>query len=193
MAAGSRTKYALDLNDAIAFPDGAHVPAFPPDEGESWIILLEIVRDTSVARPSYQTRCKIGVPFVVTLYTETPLKDRDDLRYCSPGNVLCLTSARPKTFLDGSTGFRVEDASTIQALPVSLDQLKKINKDLCERSDKGQLEMCYNCNKPAQNKCAGCRARYCSKDCQKAHWHAGHKRECKAVKALHVWNRTDWG
>lgn len=87
------------------------------------IIILntaQIVRDTSVARPSYQTRCKIGVPFVVALYTETPLKDRDDLRYCSPGNVLCLTSARPKTFLDGSTGFRVEDASTIQVCKSSV-------------------------------------------------------------------------
>jgi hypothetical protein len=42
MAAGSRRKYALDLNEIIAFPDAAHMPVFPPHEGESWILLLEV-------------------------------------------------------------------------------------------------------------------------------------------------------
>jgi hypothetical protein len=38
---GSRSKYCLGLNDIIAFPDAAHMPVFPPDEGESWILLLD--------------------------------------------------------------------------------------------------------------------------------------------------------
>jgi hypothetical protein len=42
MATGSRKKYALDLNDIIAFPDAAHMPVFPPHEGESWVVLLEV-------------------------------------------------------------------------------------------------------------------------------------------------------
>jgi hypothetical protein len=42
MAAGSRKKFALDLNDIIAFPDAAHMPVFPPAENESWILLLEV-------------------------------------------------------------------------------------------------------------------------------------------------------
>jgi hypothetical protein len=42
MAAGSRKKFALDLNDIIAFPDAGHMPVLPPTEGESWILLLEV-------------------------------------------------------------------------------------------------------------------------------------------------------
>ena len=42
MAAGSRSKFALDLSDIIAFPDAGHMPVFPPAERESWIILLEV-------------------------------------------------------------------------------------------------------------------------------------------------------
>ena len=44
MAAGSRRKFALDLNDIFAFPDGDHLPIRPPitEEGESWVILVEV-------------------------------------------------------------------------------------------------------------------------------------------------------
>jgi hypothetical protein len=44
MAAGSREKYALNLNDVFAFPDGESVPLRPPntEEGESWVMLLEV-------------------------------------------------------------------------------------------------------------------------------------------------------
>src|SRR6266852_7648387 len=46
MAAGSRKKYALDLNDIFAFPDGDNIPLRPPntEEGESWVMLLELRR-----------------------------------------------------------------------------------------------------------------------------------------------------
>jgi hypothetical protein len=42
MAAGTRKRFALDLNDIIAFPDAAHMPILPPKEGESWILLMEV-------------------------------------------------------------------------------------------------------------------------------------------------------
>jgi hypothetical protein len=44
MAAGSRKNYALDLNDIFAFPDGDNIPRRPPntEEGESWVMLLEV-------------------------------------------------------------------------------------------------------------------------------------------------------
>jgi hypothetical protein len=44
MAAGSRKKYALDLKDIFAFPDGDNIPLRPPNtkEGESWVMLLEV-------------------------------------------------------------------------------------------------------------------------------------------------------
>jgi len=52
MAAGSRKKFALDLNDIIAFPDAAHMPVFPPTEKESWVLLME-VRNIILAPPAY--------------------------------------------------------------------------------------------------------------------------------------------
>jgi hypothetical protein len=46
MAAGTQTVYKLDLDDVIAFPDSGHVPAFPPNPGESWIIFGEVLLDS---------------------------------------------------------------------------------------------------------------------------------------------------
>jgi hypothetical protein len=43
MAHGSSEKFALDLDDIIAFPDARHMPVLPPEPGESWIILLEVL------------------------------------------------------------------------------------------------------------------------------------------------------
>lgn len=39
---GSRKRYVLDLDDIIAFPDAAHAPVLPPEEGESWYIITEV-------------------------------------------------------------------------------------------------------------------------------------------------------
>ena len=47
--------------------------------------------------------------------------------------------------------------------------------------DVGFEMICDNpqCNEEGTRQCAGCKAtRYCSKECQKAHWKAGHKRQC---------------
>jgi len=41
-----------------------------------------------------------------------------------------------------------------------------------------------SCTKEAHQICSGCKtARYCSKDCQKVHWIAGHKTECRSPKS----------
>ncbi|KAK2658447.1 hypothetical protein Ddye_004980 [Dipteronia dyeriana] len=40
---------------------------------------------------------------------------------------------------------------------------------------------CVSCGSPGVKKCSRCKSvRYCSEDCQKTHWHSGHKTECKA-------------
>jgi len=57
MAAGSRKKFALDLNDIIAFPDAAHMPVFPPTEKESWVLLME-VRNIILAPPIADFDCR---------------------------------------------------------------------------------------------------------------------------------------
>ena len=53
MAAGSRKIYALDLNDIFAFPDGNNIPLRPPDteNGESWVMLLEVGLLSAVSKP----------------------------------------------------------------------------------------------------------------------------------------------
>jgi hypothetical protein len=53
MAAGSRKKYALDLNDIIAFPDAGHMPVFPPEEKESWILLMEVCNPQVIPTADY--------------------------------------------------------------------------------------------------------------------------------------------
>lgn len=47
---------------------------------------------------------------------------------------------------------------------------------------------CFSCQKPAEGsrmwRCAACKsAWYCSKECRKNHWHNGHKKICKGLKA----------
>ena len=42
MAAGSRGRYALDLDDIMAFPDAKHIPVLPPQDGESWYFIFEV-------------------------------------------------------------------------------------------------------------------------------------------------------
>lgn len=41
MAAGSRSVYALDLNDTFAFPDADNIP-LEAEEGDSWVMLLQV-------------------------------------------------------------------------------------------------------------------------------------------------------
>lgn len=62
MAAGSRSKFALDLNDIIAFPDARHMPILPLAEQESWIILLE-VRPLCMAHLSASTSSTANLLF----------------------------------------------------------------------------------------------------------------------------------
>jgi hypothetical protein len=40
-----------------------------------------------------------------------------------------------------------------------------------------------SCVQPPFQVCAGCRCvRYCSRDCQKAHWRSGHRADCRASR-----------
>jgi len=192
MASGSRERFALDLNNIMDFPDNDNIPIFPPKEGESWIMLLEITSDESLIRPVYATKDVTGAHFIVALYTPTPHKDAKNLNF-KVGYTVCITSERPGQFLDGRVGYRIEDPSIIQVLPVSLAELWGINAKLRQCSDGGNLLNCNVCNRPSGSICGVCKVtRYCSTECQRSHWQQ-HKKECLAMKALHGWNRTDFG
>jgi hypothetical protein len=62
-------------------------------------------------RPVYAVRDTTKTRFVVALYTPNPQKDAKNFKV---GHTLCITSARLHQFLDGQTGFRIEDPSTIE-------------------------------------------------------------------------------
>ncbi|KAJ7222242.1 hypothetical protein GGX14DRAFT_352984 [Mycena pura] len=193
MAAGTDTVYKLDLDDIIAFPDTQHIPVLPPKPGESWIILGEIVRDESLFRPVYRMRDKIDCHFVVAFYTDSPAEDAAAAG-CRVGHVLCIANGMRHYFVDGSNGYRIEDPSTVYVLPCSMAQLRGLNQRLCENSASGKMEQCNTCEKPATERCARCLVKYCSKECQSADWkEGGHRRECKVIARLRIWNRTDWG
>jgi hypothetical protein len=68
MAAGSRKKYALDLNDTFVFPDGNNIPLRPPDteKGESWVMLLEVVLTVRSFQICVHPRKDKGLPFFQT-------------------------------------------------------------------------------------------------------------------------------
>ncbi|KAF9462523.1 hypothetical protein BDZ94DRAFT_1165664 [Collybia nuda] len=190
MAHGSDEKYALNLDDIIAFPDAAHMPVLPPEPGESWILLMEIMEDLSfMGRPVFSVKDITQTSFVVAMYTSNPFHDARNFRI---GHTLCITSLRPHHFLDGHTGFRIEDPNTIEILPVSLVRLREINVALRKRSDDGYIQKCIKCNNATEMRCGVCRSLYCTKECQRMDWRE-HKRQCPVLKTLHRWNRTDWG
>jgi len=191
MAAGSRKKFALDLNDIIAFPDAGHMPVFPAHDGESWILLMEITANETIFRfrPVYGVRDVTRTRFVVALYTPNPDEDAKKFKV---GHTVCITSARPHRFLDGHLGFRIEDPNTIEVLPASLTELWELNAGLRSRSDRGDLQKCNVCNEASKQGCAVCKSRYCSRECQRSDW-PQHKKWCVVLKTLHRWNRTDWG
>ncbi|KAJ6554495.1 hypothetical protein B0H19DRAFT_1153772 [Mycena capillaripes] len=188
---GTETEYKLDLEEIIAFPDCAHVPVLPPEPGESWIIFGEIVQDNSFTRPVYMVKDKINGHFPVAFYTENPVQDA---AACKVGHILCITNGMRHNFLDGSSGYRIEDPSTVFVLPCSMAQLRALNKRLRDKNDRGEMELCNSCKKASTERCSKCQTPYCSRECQAADWkEGGHRKECPVIARLHIWNRTDWG
>ncbi|KAN0116429.1 hypothetical protein V8E52_005810 [Russula decolorans] len=192
MAAGSRKKFALDLNDIFAFPDGDNIPLRPPnaEEGESWVMLLEIlgINPTSSGL-TYATVDITGKWFNVEINTSNPSLDTVDYKR---GYTMCIRDAEPLFGANDQFYYKVDDISTVELLPVSLAKLWELNDSLRARSDAGHLRRCMSCENVSRLGCARCRSRYCSTECQRADW-PRHKPVCKALGVLHRYNRTDWG
>jgi hypothetical protein len=56
---------------------------------------------------------------MVAMYTDNPDDDAEDF---AVGPTLCITSARPHHFLDGQTGFRIDDPGTFEVCPLQSNQ-----------------------------------------------------------------------
>ncbi|KAF8989487.1 hypothetical protein BDQ17DRAFT_1373122 [Cyathus striatus] len=185
----SRSRFTLDLNDIIDFPDIGHIPVMPPHDGESWFILTEITQNQSLNRPAFLVEDKRpGNFWTVAFYTDNPWVDAKD---CRPGTMICIKNGMPTRFMDGRYGYRIEDPEDIIVLPCSMARLREINESLRQRYMDGLLLTCVACNQPVKMGCGKCKTRYCSRDCQRQDWPT-HKPICKIVKTLHGWNRTDW-
>ncbi|KAF8492051.1 hypothetical protein F5888DRAFT_1860050 [Russula emetica] len=191
MAAGSRKKYALDLNDIFAFPDGDNIPLRPPntEEGESWVMLLEIMGPLASSRLTYSTVDITGKWFNVVINTSNPILDSVDYKR---GYTMCILDAEPLPGANNQFYYSVDDISTVKLLPVSLAKFWELNDSLRRRSDAGDLRRCLSCGNVSRLGCAKCHSRYCSRECQGADW-PEHKPVCKALGVLHRYNRTDWG
>lgn len=61
---------------------------------------------------------------------------------------------------------------TLSEHPASQDTLTPLPRSAPPR-------ICANCGKAGERHCNQCGLRYCSRECQRAHWKAGHKRTCK--------------
>ena len=61
--------------------------------------------------PVYAVKDITNTRFVVALYTPDPPRDARNFRI---RHTVCITSALPHQFLDGQTGFRIEDPSTVE-------------------------------------------------------------------------------
>lgn len=59
----------------------------------------------------------------------------------------------------------------------------KNNAGLLSKDSSASEELCPLCDQPSRNRCTGCYlTRYCSKECQLAHWKK-HKKTCKATQS----------
>lgn len=139
MAAGSKRKYALDLNDIFAFPDGDNIPLRPPntEEGESWIMLLEVglpvlsavsnalcgnidlsfcekIKGIHSSNRSGLTVATVDITdklFNVEINTSNPSLDTVGYKR---GHTMCILNAEPLFGPNNQFYYRVDDISTVE-------------------------------------------------------------------------------
>lgn len=111
----SQRRYAVDLEDTIAFPDITHVPIFSPHKERNWYILTEIVSDETVSRPTFRVEDKLAGNYrVVVFSTNDPVTYAKE---CKVGHMICIKNGLPKQFLDGRYGYEIENPWHILILP----------------------------------------------------------------------------
>ncbi|KIY66977.1 hypothetical protein CYLTODRAFT_422920 [Cylindrobasidium torrendii FP15055 ss-10] len=63
---------------------------------------------------------------------------------------------------------------------------------MCANQHGQRYSAVFACEKPGSRACSACKlVKYCSAECQKAHWTKGHKRDCKNKLNTEAW-RPDW-
>ncbi|KAJ7756318.1 hypothetical protein B0H16DRAFT_1690006 [Mycena metata] len=191
MTTGTRTLYTLDLEDVMVFPDNNHIPAHPPAPDERWVITAEVLSNP-MPRPGgigFMVKDKIGDRFPVVFSTPTAAKD---VRPYKTGRLICLKNGSLLNFHQ-KLGYSVRDKSSAYMLPCSLATLRRLSARLRAQSDAHELGRCCSvCKATTELRRCRCRTRYCGVECQQRDWNSGHAKECRAIEALIVWNRTEW-
>jgi hypothetical protein len=111
------------------------------------------------------------------------------------GNTIAILYPEQHNFMDGTIGFRIEDATRVQFFPCTLERLLALgDRILTSVSQSDGARTCYKCNTTATQRCSGCRVTwYCGKDCQVGDWsNGGHKKECKLLNQVATLMRQDW-
>ncbi|KAJ7767390.1 hypothetical protein DFH07DRAFT_954893 [Mycena maculata] len=193
MIIGTKTRYTLDLEDVMCFPDNNHIPAAPPAPDERWVIVTEVLSNPA-PRPGglgFVVKDKSGDRFPVVFATPTAARD---VRRYKPGRLICLVNGSLADFRPQLGYFVRNKASAYMfMLPCNLAMLNRLAARLRAQSDAGEFGQCCNvCKAHTALRSCGCRTRYCGTECQRTDWNNGHSRECKVIKALIVWNRTEW-
>jgi len=111
------------------------------------------------------------------------------------GNTIAILYAQQHNFMDGSIGFRIEEADFVQFFPCTLERLLALSdRILTGVSQSDGVQTCNKCKATASQRCSRCHTTwYCSKDCQLSDWSAGgHKKDCKLLKQVGTLMRQDW-
>nr|GAT58066.1 predicted protein [Mycena chlorophos] len=192
---GSKTKFTLDLDDVMIFPDNEHIPVLPPSPEESWVILGEVLNQPGAHRGGYgygfgvQDKGTDRFPVIFA----TPDSQKDAYRY-KIGDILCIFNGTIADFRPG-IGFIVNDNTKTSKLPCNFATLRRLFAQLRADSKAGEFgDACSVC-KSRENllRCGKCGTRYCSRTCQKEDWEQhGHREECRVLRTLIRWNRKEW-
>ncbi|KAH9040410.1 hypothetical protein EDB85DRAFT_1858851 [Lactarius pseudohatsudake] len=111
------------------------------------------------------------------------------------GNTIAILYAQQHNFMDGSVGFRIEDADLVQFFPCTLERLLALGDRVSSNlSQSDGVPACKKCNTKtgARQRCSGCHVTwYCGKDCQVGDW-SEHKKDCKLLNQVAALVRQDW-
>ncbi|KAJ7070240.1 hypothetical protein B0H15DRAFT_957841 [Mycena belliarum] len=191
---GTRTSYTLDLDNTMAFPDYGHIPVHPPAPDERWVIVAEVISDPT-PRPGttgvgFTVKDKYGDPFLVTFFT--PTAARDVLPY-KVGRMICLENACMSDFYQ-KLGCFVRDKSRAYMLPCSLAELRHLSAGLRSRALAllSLQDALLHDGGPHHNLSAIQLCLILTQDCQRRDWNNTHRKDCRALEALIIWNRTEW-
>ena len=154
----------------------------------TWCFLAEIQDDkmsqttTSFQNAQVLVRDKDGQSNIRVFFPRT--FGQFDLTTLKNGSTILVLYPESHTFMDGTSGVRIEKTDHVKVLECKLDDLLAMSLQYEKVKDK---IVCWCCGKPgisadAVKKCSRCRvAKYCDKQCQTKDWKARHKAWCGTI------------